>query len=76
MLKRYLFTTFAALVALIGSTAVANVAHAAPAAPTQDSETFTLSTENPPLSVDGVGGYSEEEVEEMQEFFRTVEQKY
>lgn len=74
MLKRYLFTTFAALVALIGSTAVANVAHAAPAAPTQDSETFTLSTENPPLSVDGVGGYSEEEVEEMQEFFRTVEQ--
>jgi putative secreted protein len=74
MLKRHLFTTLTALLALIGSTAVANVAHAAPAAPTQDSETFTLSTENPPLSVDGVGGYSEEEVAEMQEFFRTVEQ--
>lgn len=74
MLKRHLFTTLTALLALIGSTAVANVAHAAPAAPTQDSETFTLSTENPPLSVDGVGGYSEEEVAEIQEFFRTVEQ--
>lgn len=74
MLKRHLFTTLTALLALIGATAVANVAHAAPAAPTQDSETFTLSTENPPLSVDGVGGYSEEEVAEMQEFFRTVEQ--
>ncbi|MCT1634957.1 hypothetical protein M3B03_04465 [Corynebacterium pseudodiphtheriticum] len=74
MLKRHLFTTLTALLALIGSATTTNIAYAAPAAPTQDSETFTLSTENPPLSVDGVGGYSEEEVAEMQEFFRTVEQ--
>lgn len=75
MLKRHLFTTFAALVALIGSATTTNIAYADPSAPaSQAPETITLASDLPPLSVDGVGGYSEEEVAEMQEFFRTVEQ--
>ena len=62
MLKRHLFTTFAALVALIGSTTTTNIAYADPSAPaSQAPETITLANDLPPLSVDGVGGYSEEE---------------
>ena len=75
MLKRHLFTTLTALLALIGSATTTNIAYADPSVPaSQDPETVTLASDLPPLSVDGVGGYSEEEVAEMQEFFRTVEQ--
>ena len=75
MLKRNLFTTLTTLLALIGSVTTTNIAYADPSVPaSQAPETVTLASDLPPLSVDGVGGYSEEEVEEMQEFFRTVEQ--
>lgn len=60
MLKQHLFTTFAALVALIGSATTTNIAYADPSVPaSQAPATVTLASDLPPLSVDGVGGYSE-----------------
>ena len=60
MLKRHLFTTFAVLVALIGSATTTNIAYADPSVPaSQAPATVTLASDLPPLSVDGVGGYSE-----------------
>ena len=60
MLKQHLFTTFAALVALIGSATTTNIAYADPSVPASHAPaTVTLASDLPPLSVDGVGGYSE-----------------
>ena len=48
MLKRHLFTTFAALVALIGSATTTNIAYADPSAPaSQAPETITLANDLP-----------------------------